>query len=166
MVQGKIDKNAFDDSDMTDVVAVLNHDFNILYARTSSESLSLGVDKKGLYYEFDAPNTAAGNDLLEQVKRKDINKSSFQFIVKEDKWEQDDEYGEIRTVLKVKRVIDVSPVTFAAYTDTTVAKRSYDASKEEGEENDHEEEREDKVPFQVLHAEAELELMRMKHHNV
>jgi len=160
----KIDRNAFEDSDMTDVVAVLNHDFNILFARSSSKTLSLGVDDKGLYYEFDAPNTTTGNDLLEMVSRGDINKSSFQFIVSRDLWEQDDEDGEIRTILAVKRVIDVSPVTFAAYPDTSVAKRSHDAFVEEGQEEEEEEQEERKVPAEVQYAEAELELMIIKNH--
>ena len=157
----KIDKNAFDEADMSDVVAVLNHDFNILFARSSSGTLDLKVDKKGLVYEFEVPDTAAGNDLLKLIDRKDISKSSFSFIVSEDKWEEDDEYGEIRTILKLKRVIDVSPVTFAAYTDTTVAKRSFDEFKQENREDEPEEK---KVPPEVTHAEAELELRKIKNH--
>lgn len=156
----KIDKKAFDDTDMTDVVAVLNHDFNILFARSSSKTLTLGVDEKGLYYEFDAPKTTAGNDLLEMVSRGDINRSSFQFVASRDMWEQDDEAGEIRTILAVKRLIDVSPVTMAAYPDTTVAKRSHDAFQtEEGEQK-----KDGKVPASVQHAEAEFELMKIKNH--
>lgn len=158
----KIDKNAFDEADMSDVVAVLNHDFNILYARSGSKTLTLGVDDKGLFYEFDAPNTTAGNDLLEMVTRGDINRSSFQFLVSKDMWEQDDEAGELRTILAVKRVIDVSPVTMAAYPDTTVAKRSHDAFKEGSQEEEEKEER--KVPVSVQHAEAELELMKITNH--
>ena len=158
----KIDKNAFDEADMNDVVAVLNHDFNILYARTLSGTLKLSVDDEGLLYEFDSPNSSAGNDLVEMINRKDISSSSFQFIVSEDKWEQDDELGEVRTILKVKRLIDVSPVTFPAYPDTTVAKRSFDESKQEDTDKDEMTER--KIPASVMYAEAELELRKIRNH--
>jgi phage head maturation protease len=40
----------------------------------------------------------------------------------------------VRTILKVKRLYDVSPVTFPAYPDTDVAKRSLDAWKASKEE--------------------------------
>jgi phage head maturation protease len=49
-------------------------------------------------------------------------------------WETDPTSGvEVRTVKKIARLFDVSPVTFPAYlnTDTSVAKRSLEAYKKE-----------------------------------
>jgi len=126
----KIDQKAFDNTNMDDVLALFNHDMNIVLARTISDTLKLSVDEKGLKYEFQAPDTTAGNDLLELISRGDIRHSSFAFSVSEDKWEDDDDAGEIRTVLSIARLYDVSPVTQPAYPQTTAAKRSYEKYQE------------------------------------
>jgi HK97 family phage prohead protease len=129
----KIARGAFDNVLDNDVVALFNHDSNHVLARTISKTLQLSVDDTGLRYEFEAPNTTSGNDLIEMLKRGDVQHSSFSFSIEDQKWEQDDELGEIRTVLKVKRLYDVSPVVMPAYkqTDVSVAKRSYDEFKEQ-----------------------------------
>jgi HK97 family phage prohead protease len=128
----KIARGAFDNVLENDVVALFNHNIDLVLARTISKTLAIGVDETGLWYEFEAPNTTAGNDLLEMVNRGDVQHSSFSFSIQDEKWEQDDESGEIRTVLKVKRLYDVSPVVSPAYKDTEVDidKRAYNEFKE------------------------------------
>lgn len=154
----RIEKGAFDGADMSDVVAVLNHDFNILYARTSSKTLVLTVDDTGLLAEFDAPNTSHGDDLLELIERGDIRQASFQFIIDKDRWVNDPDQGEVRIIEKFRKIIDVSPVVFPAYGDTDVAKRSFDDYKQTLES-------EKKIPISVIHAEAEFELIKVKRNN-
>jgi HK97 family phage prohead protease len=154
----RIEKGAFDGADMSDVVAVLNHDFNILYARTASKTLSLTTDDTGLLAEFDAPNTNHGNDLLEMITRGDIRRASFQFIIDKDRWVQDPDLGEVRIIEKFRKIIDVSPVVFPAYDETDVAKRSYDEYKITAEA-------EKKIPASVMHAELELKLISLKSFN-
>ena len=134
----EIAPGAFDDVLSDDVRALYNHDENLILARTASGTLELSIDERGLRYAFDAPNTTAGNDLLESIKRGDISQSSFGFRVKEDKWEdmEMEQNGKKwfktkRTIMKVERLFDVSPVTFPAYPDTDVARRSMDARKKE-----------------------------------
>lgn len=124
-----IDPAAFDevlaDPDH-EVVALFNHDNNLVLGRRSSGTLKLYKEGNSLKYEFEAPNTTAGNDLLESLKRGDVKHSSFQFEVAEQKWTYDDQNdsNDLRTILKVSRLWDVSPVTFPAYPETDVAKRS------------------------------------------
>lgn len=156
----KVDAKAFEECDMSDVVALFNHNFDILFARSTSDTLKLGVDEKGLYYEFDAPNTSDGNNLLELVKRGDISTSSFQFVVEEDKWIEDPDEGTQRIIQKISRLIDVSPVTFAAYADSSVdvARRSYDEYQKENEEEQEEETKH----LDVIHARANLEYIKIK----
>jgi len=132
----KIAPGAFDNVLKDDVRALVNHDSNLILAR-SPKTLKLSIDERGLKYEFEAPKTSAGNDILESVKRGDINQSSFAFSVNEDEWKEDDEQRVIREIKSFKRLYDVSPVTFPAYPDTTVAKRSLDAFNES---------KEDKIP--------------------
>ena len=127
---------AFDDSDMTDVRALFNHDPNMLLARTSSGTLDLSIDKNGLKYTFELPDTTAGRDLAELLKRGDVSQSSFGFtIAKQSFEEENDERGEvvkvIRKIEKIGRLYDVSPVTYPAYPDTSVAVRSLEKWREE-----------------------------------
>jgi len=139
----EIAPGAFDDVMRDDVRALYNHDENLILARTRSGTLELSLDGKGLRYAFEAPNTTAGNDLLESIRRGDITQSSFGFRVKEDKWENKDveENGNKmtktkRTIVKLERLYDVSPVTFPAYPDTEVARRSLEAATKTEEKPD------------------------------
>jgi len=132
----RIAKGAFSDAvKNSDVRALFNHDNNMILARTKSGTLKIYEDNKGLKYEFEAPNTTAGNDVLEMIKRGDISQSSFGFTVENDDWEQRD--GKTyRTITKVKRLYDVSPVTFPAYPDATVAVRKLDSFQQDKEEEE------------------------------
>lgn len=124
--QERILPGAFDDVLENDVRAFFNHDPNHLLARSSSGTLRLSTDDKGLKYEFDVPDTTTGRDLLVSMKRGDITQSSFAFTVEDDSWETKEGMN-VRTINKVKRLYDVSPVSVPAYPDAndlTVAKRS------------------------------------------
>jgi phage head maturation protease len=77
-------------------------------------------------YEFEAPNTTLGNDLLEMVKRGDVYQSSFAFSVEAEDWEERAGMKPKRIIKGIKKVYDVSPVTYPANPDTMVAKRSYE----------------------------------------
>lgn len=131
----KIARDAFSECDMSDVIACFNHNPENLLARTTSETLTLTVDDRGLKFSFEAPNTTLGNDILEQVRRGDISKCSFRFVVKEDLWiYADDSNGmefDERTILKVSRLYDVALVVYPAYKDTEVSLRHLEARKAE-----------------------------------
>lgn len=125
----RIAPGAFDDVLKDDAVALFNHDPNLILAR-NGVNMTLEQDGKGLKYRFDAPNTTAGNDLLENLRNGNVYQSSFAFTVKEEKWVNPDanqKYA-IRTVTKLERLYDVSPVTYPAYPDTTVGQRSFEGS--------------------------------------
>jgi hypothetical protein len=77
-------------------------------------------------YEFEAPNTTLGNDLLEMVKRGDVYQSSFAFSVEAEDWQEREGMKPKRIIRGIKKVYDVSPVTYPANPDTMVAKRSYE----------------------------------------
>ncbi len=114
----QIEMGAFDDVMDNDVRAYLNHDENLLLGRVSSGTLRIGTDKRGLFYEVDLPNTTYANDLVELMKRGDVNQSSFAFLIDQDRWEQRD--GKTyRIIEKVSRLLDVSPVSQPAYPDAT-----------------------------------------------
>jgi len=102
---------------------LFNHDPNFVFARTKSGTLKLSVDEKGLRYEFAPPKSEQGKSLMESIARGDVDQSSFGFRVSKDSWE-DRNGTQVRTIEKLAQLIDISPVTYAAYEDTTVAARS------------------------------------------
>jgi uncharacterized protein len=124
-----IEPGAFDDVLDNDVRAVINHDANFVLGRSVAGTLRLSVDDTGLRYEVDLPNTQYAKDLLESVRRGDIGESSFKFTVLKDDWSESDE-GTVRSIKKFGRLLDVSPVTYPAYPDATVAERSLQEWKE------------------------------------
>ncbi len=114
----QISAGAFDSVMENDVRAYFNHDENYLLGRVSSGTLRISTDKKGLFYEVDLPNTTYANDLIELMKRGDVNQSSFAFLIEKDRWEQRDGVT-YRIIEKVSRLLDVSPVAQPAYPDAT-----------------------------------------------
>jgi len=124
-----IERGAFNEEliSNSDVRALINHDPNLILARNTSGTLNLTADERGLKYEFEMPETSYGKDLAISMKRGDITQSSFAFTVAEDDWSTDADGNNIRTIKKIDRLYDVSPVTYPAYnmaeSDLVVAKR-------------------------------------------
>ena len=106
-----------------DVRALYNHDSNYLLARTTSGTLELKEDDKGLYYRFEMPNTSYGNDMLELFRRGDLSQSSFGFTVEKDSWRME-EGQHVRYIERVGSLFDVSPVVFPAYNQASSGLRS------------------------------------------
>lgn len=107
----------------SDIYALLNHSSErgvLARSRYGEGSLKLSVDERGLKYEFEAPFTALGDEVLEYLRRGEISQSSFAFTVDSDNWEKQDDGTYIRTILKFKRLFDVSPVFEPAYQGTSV----------------------------------------------
>ncbi|QXE85979.1 HK97 family phage prohead protease [Geomonas nitrogeniifigens] len=125
---------AFTDALATsDVRALFNHDPNMILGRTAAGTLRLKEDETGLAIEIDPPDTTCGRDLQISMKRGDVNQMSFGFTIAEDgdEWTRDpDGTGNwTRTISKVERLYDVSPVTYPAYPETDCAVRSLDKAK-------------------------------------
>ncbi len=138
-----IERGAFtpDLIEKSDVRALINHDQNLILGRSTSGTLRLEADEKGLRYEFSVPETSYGKDLLVSMKRGDINQSSFAFTVQEDDWSTDENGNNIRTIKKINKLYDVSPVTYPAYSeanDLTVAQRGLAIYKEKVEKEKEE----------------------------
>ena len=122
---------AFSDVLDNDVRALYNHDSNYLLARTTSGTLELKEDDKGLYYRFEMPNTSYGNDMLELFRRGDLTQSSFGFTVEKDNWRMEDGQ-QVRYIERVGSLFDVSPVVYPAYSQASSGLRSAEP-KGEGE---------------------------------
>lgn len=119
-----IQPGAFDGSLSDDIRALVEHGGTAI-ARTSNGTLELGSDNKGLRVSIDPPDTTAGRDIRESVRRGDVDAMSFGFSVREggQVFSEDDDGLIVRTLTDI-RLFEVSIVTFPAYTDTTIATRS------------------------------------------
>jgi HK97 family phage prohead protease len=123
---------AFDDVLTQDTRGLFNHDPNYLLGRTTSGTLRLSTDERGLFYEIDTPDTLTIRDLVvAPIARGDMSGSSFAMRVAPggDTWHEEDGVV-VRTIYKVAELRDVGPVSFPAYPDSSAAQRSLDAWKQ------------------------------------
>ena len=120
---------AFDEVLQDDVRALFNHNPNYVLARSvnGKGTLKLSVDERGLKYNFKTPNRSFAKDLEDAIASGDISQSSFAFEVKEEIWQKREGKPDLRTITKFSRLYDVSPVTYPAYDEATVGKRSWEA---------------------------------------
>lgn len=114
----------------SDIYAKLNHNDDKILARSNKGegSLKLEIDEIGLRYSFEAPATVWGDELLEHLRRKEINSSSFAFSINKsdkmcEKWTRDAEGMLHRDIYRIDRLYDVSPVYSPAYSATSCSKR-------------------------------------------
>jgi HK97 family phage prohead protease len=117
--------NAFDAhlKEQPDVVALWNHDSNVVLGRTPN-TLRLRTDSQGLHYEIDLPDTTAARDLKVSVSRGDVKGSSFAFVPTDVEWTTDGKL-DVRLIRGAK-LYDVSPVTSPAYSGSSTHLRSTD----------------------------------------
>jgi uncharacterized protein len=129
-----IERGAFDSTDFDDVLFSTNHDLRkIPLARSrrnnSNSTMQLTIDEKGLFIRatLDIENNNDAKSLYSSVQRGDLDGMSFIFYVQEEKWEDLDSDMPTRRIQKIKKVIEVSAVTFPAYTGTDIHARDKQA---------------------------------------
>lgn len=107
-----------------DVRALYNHDANMVLGRTTNGTLRLEEDAQGLRVAITLPETSYASDLWQLVQRGDVSQMSFGFTVGKtgQEWRKEGA-NPIRRITKVARLIDVSPVTYPAYQQTSIQAR-------------------------------------------
>lgn len=111
-----------------DIRSVWNHDSNFVLGRNKSGTLALVEDERGLKIEITPPDTQWARDFQVSIDRGDVSQMSFAFKTIADEWRENEDNTETRT-LKEVQLYEVSPVTFPAYADTTVALRSLESAR-------------------------------------
>jgi len=119
----RVAPGAFDGADMSNTVALFNHNIDQPLARVG-RGLLLEVDERGLKYRFELGNQSYAKDLAENIRMGNVSTSSFGFTVRDDEWERRDDGLNLRTIKEVGLLFDVSPTTQGAYPTTEVGLRS------------------------------------------
>ena len=106
-----------------DVRHLINHDANLVLGRTSSGTLELAEDDKGLTFKTLLPDTTYARDLAVSVERGDINECSFAFVAVNTAWIEEPDPDNAKEQMYVRELrdldlYDVSTVTYPAYPDT------------------------------------------------
>lgn len=165
-----IARGALDDTDLTDVRFLVNHNIDMIpLARSrknnknSSMQLTVDDDGLGIRVNLDTENNSEARNLYSAVKRGDITGMSFMFSIDEEEWTGEETDHPSRTINKIGTVVEVSAVTFPAYEETeisarakemveTVLKRSVDTDP-------------DKPPVDTGRSDDDIELLKAKARN-
>lgn len=118
----QIDPRAFEETDMSDVIFCKDHQGTV-FARTKNGTVDLSVDEHGLKSRVDLSKTSSAREMFEEIEAKMYTQMSFAFVVEEDSYNRD---THTRTILKIRKLYDVSAVSFPANpgTDISVATRA------------------------------------------
>lgn len=129
-----IEPGALNNSDLTDVRFLVNHDTSkIPLARSrrnnGNSTMQLSVDNNGMNIEvvLDTENNSEARALYSAVQRGDISGMSFMFGIDSEEWEDLDSDHPTRHIRSISTVVEVSAVTFPAYESTEINARSKEA---------------------------------------
>lgn len=126
-----IDRNAFNDCDMSDVCMKYNHLDNVLImARTRNKSLELINDEHGLKIRAKLIDTQNNKDIFKSIQAGLLDKMSFAFVVRKQEWDYE---KDTRTILSIEKLFDVSVVDVPAYDNTEIYARNKEQYEEEKE---------------------------------
>ena len=135
MSKGKItvfeqmDRNAFAETDTTDTILQYNHDGPV-FARISNGTLAVMPDEYGLKVTADLSGTERGRQLFEEIRGGYITKMSIGFNIPQNgdknirSKDADGNTIITRTIMRVKKLFDVSAVSQPANDTTEISARS------------------------------------------
>ena len=128
----QIDRHALDGADMSDVIMQYDHEGRV-FARQSNNTLIIEPNELGLFMAADLSRTDLAKGLYQDIDAGMITKMSWAFKVLEDCYDRD---THTRTILKVKKVYDVSAVSIPANDDTNIAARNFANRRYEAEQQE------------------------------
>lgn len=119
-VNERIERTAFDDADMSDVIFLYNHEGKV-YARQKNGTLELSVDDHGLKVTADLSSTDDSRRMFEDIRTGLIDQMSFAFTVADERYERD---THTRVINRIGKVYDVSAVSIPANPATAISART------------------------------------------
>lgn len=109
-----------------EIVALFNHNEDVILGRKSAGTLTLEQDDRGLRFSCSIPDTTAARDVYTNLKLGNIRECSFGFGIDDpdtdESWQKESDGTMLRT-LKNVRLFDVSVVTYPAYSNTSAQAR-------------------------------------------
>lgn len=132
----RIADGALADTDLKDVRFLVNHNTDMIplaRSRNNNENSTMQMsveDGVGMHIRvnLDTENNAEAKALYSAVQRGDISGMSFAFMVDGDSWEEVDSDHPKRTITAIRKVLEVSAVTFPAYAQTSISARGLDSA--------------------------------------
>lgn len=125
-----IEQGALDTTDLKDVRFLVNHNTDMIplaRSRNNTENstmqMTVDADGMGIRVDLDTENNADAKSLYSAVGRGDITGMSFMFSVDKDSWDDADTDHPTRHIRSIRRVMEVSAVTFPAYSQTSIQTR-------------------------------------------
>ena len=125
-----IDTGALDYTDLKDVRFLINHNTDMIplaRSRNNNEHSTMQLipdqDGLGIRVDLDTENNSDARSLYSAVERGDISGMSFMFKADKDSWDDIDSEHPTRHIRSIKQVLEVSAVTFPAYTQTSIQTR-------------------------------------------
>lgn len=112
----QIDRNAFNDTDMGDVILQYDHSGRV-FARNNNKTLILEVDDKGLKIFADLSKTEASREMHNEIKEAMVTKMSWAFSIEEEEFDRE---TRTRVITKVKKIYDCSFVSRPANENTSI----------------------------------------------
>ena len=125
-----IEHGALDTTDLKDVRFLINHNVDMIplaRSRNNNENstmqMSVDADGMAIRVDLDTERNADAKSLYSAVERGDISGMSFMFVVDKDSWDDADTDHPVRHVRSIRKVYELSAVTFPAYAQTTIQAR-------------------------------------------
>lgn len=119
-----IAQGAFDNTLSGDIRALINHDTTLVLGRTKAGTLQLRTDSHGLWGHIDInPNDTDAMNLYNRVQRGDVDQCSFGFDILNEETDYRED-GSVHWTIKEVELYEVSPCTFPAYEETSIAARA------------------------------------------
>ncbi len=135
-----IRKGALDNTDISRVFLLFNHNDDVILAGTSNNSLELQVDDIGLKFRAELVDTQTSKEVYTLAKQGLLTKCSFSFRTAKNgyKYSRIDDKNELGEIVDIEALYDVAVVTYPAYDDTEVYARDIKALEREHERTNEE----------------------------
>lgn len=117
-VKEVVSRNAFDNTDMSDVIFQYDHEGRV-FARLSNKTMTLESDEHGLLVRAYLGGTEIGRNLYEEIKGGYTNKMSFGFTVAKDHMSYDGN-AYVRSIDAIGKLFDVSAVSLPQNNNTEI----------------------------------------------
>ena len=118
-----IDRHALDGADLTDVIFQYDHEGRV-YARNTNNTLYFEANDHGFFIAADLSKTHKARSMYEDIQVGNITRMSWAFIPAEEVYTEDRENKVFTTrITRVKKVFDVSAVSYPADPNTEISAR-------------------------------------------